>query len=400
MNVVEEFQKFKSWLIAHRTDYAQILKEAPYCIEAKYDTVFNVDMVVFKYDQTSSNFNEPFVRICRGLILDAHTFDVISFPFVKFFNYGECFSDKIDWRTASVTSKIDGSIIKVVAFNNGQYLISTNSMIDAFKCHLPESVGSNCPFNSFGELFMEGMKFYGLGKEDFPRLFKPNKTYMFELTSPYNQVVVQWKDTKVWFLGERDNLTFKETFYGDHELSKVFDVPKVYPIKTIDQCVAAASELPEDEEGYVVCDKDFNRIKVKSPRYVQLHYMAGNQNWSGRRVLEILLANEVSEYVAYFPKFKTAFDVVKAKYDAYVSELEYLKSAIDDLLEVENGSMPKKDFAKWVFASGSRKPHSGFLFAYFDDVYGGGGVKEHPIRSVQDYIARMGIGRLCDALGL
>ena len=383
--------------IRSNSDWECLLSSEPFNLSISHDAMFGRKLVLFKYDQTNADFSLDIVRECRGLILDAETFEVVSYPFNKFFNYGESHAANIDWSSAHVESKIDGSICKVVNLD-GNFLISTNGVIDAFKCNLPETVG--CPFNSFGELFMEGMKFYGLGKEDFPRLFKPNKTYMFELTSPYNQVVVQWKDTKVWFLGERDNLTFKETFYGDHELSKVFDIPKVYPIKTIDQCVAAASELPEDEEGYVVCDKDFNRIKVKSPRYVQLHYMAGNQNWSGRRVLEILLANEVSEYVAYFPKFKTAFDVVKAKYDAYVSELEYLKSAIDDLLEVENGSMPKKDFAKWVFASGSRKLHSGFLFAYFDDVYGGGGVKEHPIRSVKDYIARMGIGRLCDALGL
>lgn len=382
--------------IRSNSDWECLLSSEPFNLSISYDEMFGRKLVLFKYDQTNADFSLDIVRECRGLILDAETFEVVSYPFNKFFNYGEPHAANIDWSSAYVESKIDGSIMKVVNLD-GNFLISTNGVIDAFKCNLQETVG--CPFNSFGELFMEGMKFYGLGKEDFPRLFKPNKTYMFELTSPFNQVVVQWKDTKVWFLGERDNLTFKETFYGDHELSKVFDIPKVYPIKTIDQCVAAASELPEDEEGYVVCDKDFNRIKVKSPRYVQLHYMAGNQNWSGRRVLEILLANEVSEYVVYFPKFKTAFDVVKAKYDAYVSELEYLKSAIDDLLEVENGSMSKKDFAKWVFASGSRKPHSGFLFAYFDCVYGGA-LKEHPIRSVQDYIDRMGIGRLCDALGL
>ena len=381
--------------IRSNSDWECLLSSEPFNLSISYDEMFGRKLVLFKYDQTNADFSLDIVRECRGLILDAETFEVVSYPFNKFFNYGESHAANIDWSSAYVTQKIDGSIIKVVNLD-GNFLISTNGVIDAFKCNLPGTVG--CPFNSFGELFMEGMRFYGLSKEDFPRLFKPNKTYMFELTSPYNQVVVQWKDTKVWFLGERDNLTFKETFYGDHELSKVFDIPKVYPIKTIDQCVAAAAELPEDEEGYVVCDKDFNRIKVKSPRYVQLHYMAGNQNWSGRRVLEILLANEVSEYVAYFPKFKTAFDVVKAKYDAYVSELEYLKSVVDDLLGVENVSMPKKDFAKWVFASGSRKPHSGFLFAYFDGV--DGGVKEHSILSVKDYIARMGIGRLCDALGL
>lgn len=384
--------------IRANSDWECLLSSEPFNLSISYDEVFGRKLVLFKYDQTNADFSLDIVRECRGLILDAETFDVVCFPFVKFFNYGEPHAADIDWSSAHVESKIDGSIMKVVNLD-GNILISTNGVIDAFKCHLPESVGSSCPFNSFGELFMEGMKFYGLGKEDFPRLFKPNKTYIFELTSPFNQVVVQWKETKVWFLGERDNLTFQETFYGDHELSKVFDVPKVFPITSIDQCVAAASALPEDEEGYVVCDKDFNRIKVKSPRYVQLHYMANNQNWSGRRVLEILLAGEVSEYIAYFPKFKAAFDFVKGKYDAYVSDLEYLRKGIDDLLEVENGSMSKKDFAKWVFTHNNVKPHSGFAFAYFDCVYGGV-VKEHPIRSVKDYIDQMGIGRLSDALGL
>ena len=292
---------------------------------------------------------------------------------------------------------VHNSIMKVVNLDNENFLISTNGVIDAWKCNLPGNVG--CPFNTFGELFMEGMKFYGLRKEDFPRLFKPGYTYIFELTSPWNQVVIQWKETKVWFLGMRDNKTLKETFYGDCELAQVFDTPQVYPIKTIDQCVAASKVLPEDAEGYVVVDAQFNRVKVKSPRYVQLHYMAGNQNWSGRRVLEILLANEVSEYIVYFPLFKAAYDVVKAKYDAYVDELEDVKDAIDNLLEVENGSMPKKDFAKWVFAINTIRPHSGFAFAYFDCVYGGA-VKEFPVKSVADYIAKLGISRLCEALGL
>ena len=382
--------------IRANSDWERLLKAAPFNLSISYDEVFGRKLVMLKYDQLSSDFYNAIVKECRGLILDAETFEVVSYPFNKFFNYGEPYMDDVDWRTAYVTEKIDGSIIKIVNLD-GNFLISTNGMIDAFKCNLPGNVG--CPFNTFGELVMEGFKHYGITAEDFPRLFAPGFTYIFELTSPWNQVVVHFDETKVSFLGMRDNVTLKEKFFGDCELAQVFDTPKVFPITNIDQCVAAAKVLPEDAEGYVVVDAQFNRVKVKSPRYVQLHYMAGNQNWSGRRVLEILLANEVSEYIAYFPLFKAAFDVVKAKYDAYVKELRDLKDAIDNLLEVENGSMPKKDFARWVFASGSRKVYSGFAFAYFDCVYGGA-EKEHPIRSAKDYVDNMGIGRLVDALGL
>ena len=382
--------------IRSNSDWECLLSSEPFNLSISYDEVFGRKLVMLKYDQLSSDFYNSIVKECRGLILDAETFEVVSYPFNKFFNYGEPFMDDVDWRTAYVTEKIDGSIIKIVNLD-GNFLISTNGVIDAFKCNLPGNVG--CPFNTFGELVMEGFKHYGIGIEDFPRLFEPGYTYIFELTSPWNQVVVRFEETKVSFLGMRNNLTLEEKFFGDCPLAMTFDTPRIFPITNIDECVAASKVLPEDAEGYVVVDAQFNRVKVKSPRYVQLHYMAGNQNWSGRRVLEILLANEMSEYVVYFPLFKAAYDVVKAKYDAYVETLEDLKDAIDNLLEVENGSMPKKDFAKWVFTHNNVKPHSGFAFAYFDCVYGGA-VKEFPVKSVADYIARLGISRLAEAIGV
>ena len=374
-----------------------MLSSEPYCISISRDDIFGRQLVMFKYDQTRSDLSIPLVQECRGLILDADTFEVVSYPFNKFFNYGEPLAADVDWASSYVTQKIDGSIIKVVNLD-GDFLISTNGMIDAFKCSLSDSVG--CPYASFGELFMEGMKWYGLTKEDFSRLFRPGVTYMFELTSPWNQVVVNWAETKVWFLGVRDNRTFKETFFKDSVLADVFDTPKVFPISTVDECVAAAKILPEDEEGYVVCDKDFNRIKIKSPRYVQLHYMAGNQTWSASRVIDIIRDNEVSEYVAYFPKFKAAFDVVKAKYDAYVRELKEVQDAIDNLLEVYNGSMPKKDFAKWVFINNGIRPYSGFAFSYFDSVYAKTKKEGSEIRSAEEYVAQMPTSKIVDVLGM
>ena len=388
---VQEFIKANS-------DWECLLSSDPFNISISHDTVHGRNLVMFKYSQLNSDLSLPIVQECRGLILDADTFEVVSYPFNKFFNYGESHAADIDWSTAWVSQKLDGSIIKVVNLGGDDFLISTNGMIDAFKCSVSDSVG--CPYASFGELFMDGMKFYGLTREDFPRLFAPGFTYMFELTSPWNQVVVQWNETKAWLIGIRNNKTLEEMRFSDSVLAETFDTPRIYPIRSIDECVDAAKVLPEDEEGYVVCDSGFRRIKVKSPRYIQLHYMAGNQTWSAGRVLEILRSNEVSEYVAYFPKFKAAFDVVKAKYDAYVDELKDIQNAIDNLLEVENGSMPKKDFAKWVFVNNYIRPHSGFAFAYFDSVYAKTKKEGSEIRSAEEYVAQMRLANLQDALGL
>ena len=383
--------------IRANSDWECLLSSEPYCISISEDSVCGRDLVLLKYDQLNSDLGNEIVQECRGLILDAHTFEVVCYPFNKFFNYGEPHMANVDWRTAYVTEKLDGSIIKVVNLD-GRFLISTNGVIDAFKCNLPENVG--CPFNSFGELVMEGFKFYGIREEDFPRLFAPGFTYIFELTSPWNQVVVRWNETKMNFIGVRNNVSCKETFFADHPLAEVFDTPKIFPIRSIDECVAAAKVLPEDTEGYVVVDAQFNRVKVKSPRYIQLHYMAGNQTWSPTRVLEILRANEVAEYVVYFPQFKAAFDVVKAKYDAYVRNLKDIQTYIDNLLEVYNGYMPKKDFAKWVFANNGIRPYSGFAFAYFDSVYAKTKKEDAMVRSAQEYIDKMLTPHLVDALGL
>lgn len=373
-------------------DWERQLSAAPYCLSISRDSMFGRDLVLLKYDQLNSDLGNDIVQECRGLILDASTFEVVSYPFNKFFNYGEVHAADVDWRTAYVTEKLDGSIIKVVNLD-GHFLISTNGVIDAFKCNLPENVG--CPFNSFGELVMEGFKFYGITEADFPRLFAPGFTYIFELTSPWNQVVVRWHETKMNFIGVRDNSSMRETFFADHPLAEVFDTPKIFPIRSIDECVAAANVLPEDTEGYVVVDAQFNRIKIKSPRYIQLHYMAGNQTWSPTRVLEILRANEVSEYIVYFPQFKAAFDVVKAKYDAYVERLREFQAQIDEFWEENYPS--KKDFAMWVFADQARKALSGFAFMYFDCSFG---KSDKGIRSVDAYLEQMRTSQLVDALGL
>ena len=127
---VQEFIKANS-------DWECLLSSEPYCLFISYDKMFGRNLVMFKYNQLDSDLGNPIVQECRGLILDADTFEVVSFPFTKFFNYGEANAVDVDWRTSYVTEKIDGSIVKVVNLD-GNFLISTNGVIDAFKCSLSE----------------------------------------------------------------------------------------------------------------------------------------------------------------------------------------------------------------------------------------------------------------------
>lgn len=280
---------------------------------------------------------------------------------------------------------VHNSIIKVVKLDSQNLLISTNGVIDAFKCEVTNDFG--CPFKSYGELIMEGFKHYGLSYEDLLDLFKEGYTYMFELTSPWNQVVVKWDETKVSLIGIRDNLILSEIKFTDHELAKVFDTPKVYPLRSIKDVVDAANALPDNEEGYVVCDMFFNRIKVKSPRYLQLHYMAGNQVFAPRRVMDIIRANEVSEYASYFPKFKVAYDQINALYEEWLKKVSKAKDSVDAFKAL---GWTKKQLAAWVFSSGGDKTMQGFVFGYWDGKFAG----------VRDYVDSLRSEQICDFIGV
>lgn len=356
------------YFIEQHSDWEKILAEKPYCISVSRDSVFGRNLILFKYNQIDSDFSVNLVRECRGLILDEDTLEIVCFPFMKFGNYGESYIPDIDWSTAFVSQKLDGSLHKVVKLDDGNLLVSTNGVIDAYKAPLMEQIG--CPASSFGGLFdaalENAMKENGADvsspREWLASLLEPGMTYMFELTSPWNKVVVRFNETRLNLIGVRNNSTFDETRFFDHPLSKVFRTPKVYPLSSIEECVEAAKNLKLDEEGYVVCDEKFNRCKVKSPVYVAAHHLRGeNGVLSWRRALEIVKANETEEVLTYFPEYKPHFDELESKFNAKVAELEQIWSEFE---AVRQKLPTRKDQAIWI--TSRAKNFSGFMFAMLD----------------------------------
>ena len=93
--------------IERHPDWETLLGEPPYCVKISRETMFGRRLVMFKYSQFDSDFMNPLVRECRGIILDEDTFDVVSYAFDKFGNYGEPYCPEIDWKTARVGEKLD-----------------------------------------------------------------------------------------------------------------------------------------------------------------------------------------------------------------------------------------------------------------------------------------------------
>ena len=239
---------------------------------------------------------------------------------------------------------IHNSIIKVW-YDEDQWHISTNGVINAYKADLQSDVGE---FKTFGTLFASVFpnKLYG-------KLNK-NYTYMFELVSPWNRVVVPYKKTDIYHTGTRDNESGEEI-----NIDVGIKKPQEFSFASLEDTIKMSEELPFDEEGYVVVDKNWNRVKIKSPAYLAVHRLCNNGVVTRKRILELIRMNEQSEFLSYYPEYQKEFDLVKDEYITYRDKI------YDDFVwysNIKESFDSRKDFAM----EAKKRTAPAFLFGLLD----------------------------------
>ena len=346
--------KVVEFIKEHPEDWEKILSAPPYSITVTRGEKCGYDLVMLKYNMIEDpDFSNPIVRECRGLILMDKTFEPVTVPFFKFGNYGESYCPDIDWKTASVLQKIDGSLIKVVRLGEG-LLVSTNGTIDAYDAPVADQVG--CPHLNFGGIAVEQLK-EKLGSDDITCFFDPGITYMFELVSPWTRVVVPWEHDDLYFLGTRDNKTLQEQLPYGHPFADLFKTPKRTNLGSIEECVKATQDMPWDEEGYVVVDSNFNRVKVKSPAYVAIHHMKGEGPLTYRTALELVRMQQDDDYLAYFPELSDKVHLVKDKFLGLVNMVDsFWKESGERVRSMES----RKDQAQAIITALGKQSGAGF----------------------------------------
>lgn len=334
-----EIQKF----IASHSDWREKLAVAPYFLTIKDDD----GLTLFKYSQISSDFSQEICREARGLILEISeggASKVIREAFKKFFNVDESWADDIDWATATATSKEDGSLMSLFYYD-GKWKIATNNTIDAYKAPL-QSGG----YATFGDLFEVAAVNSGL---NYSKL-NPLHQYTFELCAAENRVVVPYDEPKLYHILTRDeNL---------NEIEEDIDIekPRVYDFNNEEEIRAIVDKMDENHEGVVVRDAHGNRVKIKTPLYFKLHRMANNGNMTKERALEIIMANEQSEFLSYFPSMKAYFFSVEEGYKNAKRDVEWVAFWAQKWKE-SNPDASRKDFAAWVQENVKRLSHIAFL---------------------------------------
>ena len=299
------------------------------------------NMYLFTYNQIKSDMTDEVVQTCRGIIVDMNDEPkVVCFPFSKFFNFNDARAHEIDWASASVQEKVDGSIMKLW-YNNRlrKWVWSTNGTINAMNTDLPTDAG---PVSTFGALAESA--FNNIFRGGFPdNLLDIEDTYIFELTSPWNRVVVPHAETGLTLLGIRNNERGHE--FPVDGYSTYFNIPKRYSYNSFEEMTEAAAALPYDEEGYVVCDKNFNRVKVKSLAYLQVHHLADNGNVSRDRMLTLIRTGEDGELLKYYPEYTEVFEEIRELWQNHLTKVEEIKVRAAELAKK---SETRKDYAMEV----------------------------------------------------
>lgn len=331
LNIVNFIYEHENW--------EELLSSSPYFLSIKRKD----KRILFKYSQINSDFSLEIVKEARGLILEDKTWNVICYPFKKFFNYGEIYADKIDWETAIVTSKEDGTLIKIYYYD-GKWRVGTNSTIDAVDAEL-----SAPPYHNFRELFDVAAKNSNF---DFDRL-DPHYTYLMELCSRFNTIVVPYNETKLFHIGTRDNRTFQEV-----EVDIGVEKPRTFKLSSLDDCIAMAATFDFTQEGFVCRDKDYHRIKIKGEDYLRAHRLANNNSITLERAIDLIRTNEISEFISYFPHYKEYIQEVQEKYYTLINRFKWERMEAINHLYLE-----RKDFAQIA----KKSPYPFIWFKLYDD---------------------------------
>jgi len=273
-------------------------------------------LVILNYNQIESPKLHPVVRECRGLVLNVNTHDVVVKSFNRFFNWGEVQDEMgdFDFTDFTVQSKEDGSLALIYHFD-GKWRANTRG---SFALDVMQFQGF-----TWQEAMCQAL---GADLQKVGVALNPQHTYVCEFCSPWNKVVRRYPNAVMYLLTAFDRQTLEEIPCDGYARSTGMLRPTVYEFKNIEEIQRFLQEQAEKDptfEGVVMRDRHGHRWKIKSPTYLGLHRLKGNDTFNPKHLLPFILAGEEDELLTYFPEVKGKFYETKCKVlEGYIETLE------------------------------------------------------------------------------
>lgn len=295
-------------------------------------------LVSLNYEQIEAKEGDPIACQCRGLVLANKNGEKInpdnfkdtviaSYGFNRFFNEGQVnASVNYNDKNLKVYEKLDGTCI-FLYFHNG-WKTATRSvpladiMIDNFNDH------------DFSSLFKKALQdTIKISFEEYVSTLDKDVTYIFELTTPRNIIVVKHKDYSVTLLGARNKITLQE--YDVDQITNLVPKVKSYNLSNLKDIIDFVnSQDGSEHEGVVVRDSSFKRVKIKNPSYIALNKIKDSIAKSERSLVELVLLQKEDDVIPYLEqslvekinsfkdKFSKLVKRVDLKYEEYIKETD------------------------------------------------------------------------------
>ena len=332
--------------------------------------------ILLKYDQLVSPtlMAFPEMQDCRGLVLEKGTWKVMSLAFRKFFNSQEGNAAKIDWNTANVLEKLDGTLIQVYwDWHKNTWFAGTTGTAEG------EGEVNNKMGTTFNDLFWDTVN----NKYTFNEcLLNKDLIYVFELTTPYNIVVKPHGESSATILTVRNRETLVELSGKDLEMTAIsLGIPLVKKFdlnaKDVGTLLRTFEGMPWSEEGYVVVDAEFNRVKIKNPAYLAVHHLKGKT--AEHNILTIVKTNEIEEFASTFPERKEELLKLKENYDLLTAKLNMVWDELKVRRAKNITKEEQKKYAIAVFEVCKAHNVENFTGLYF-------GLGQYKVASVEEFL--------------
>lgn len=320
-------------LIKNNNDWLSKLK--PW-LKSYHECDYNNDWVILMYNLFEIPTDLLLYKIiceCRGTVVNKKTGEIISAPFVKFWNYGEGKADKnIDWKNAIYSMKKDGWLVKlskhndkIYVFTNGMFLSKNNS-----GAPVETSIHPEYGFKTIGDIILYCLNSKGFNDdgsiiidEDWTDNINNGDTVMFELESPWNIVHTNLTDKPLlWLIGYRKADGQEINVYKE-KINIPFSTPKVYDYHSSDELISEMKKWKIDKEGEGIVvlsiddENNFHRVKIKCDDYLRTKYLE-RDTINDNRLFSLMLSGEADDLIAADENLMIRAKHIQENYDRFV----------------------------------------------------------------------------------
>lgn len=371
-------------LIKTDKNWKKFLKQEPRFVDVKQcpwkDEEGNVkypNLYMLSYNGILSDFNDQYVRLCRGCIVsveDKEHPQMICAPFTKFGNYGQSFCPEIDWASALVEQKVDGILIKLFYYDNKWHWITNNG----WNTNLPWKEMIKIP-SKYTEIktdtcnTIQDLIDYCLTKNNATLTeFAPDYTYMFELISPKLRILVDNLKTDLIYLGCRNIYNYNEYPLNIAKAMipgiKKFNTVKYFDLHNIDEVLQLCNSYKGDtDEGVVVVDDKFNRVKIKCEDYIRLKGYRNMFDTTEEQIWKGMREGTIDDALQVFPELNERIQEIQKNVIKYKHILEEYgkigKTEFNNILVLNDEKTARRLYAAWV-----NDNYKDYQFALFEGI--------------------------------